>query len=374
MLRRAGGGRLPRRGARPGARRARVLRRGVPGAGTARGAGGELHGRRSAPRAIHAPARERVRRCRRLDARAVRPEHRRLCPQGAAAPARVGGAAPARGAARGAPGAAVHQVPAAPALHEPHRRRELGRRGLMDPAEPPARGVIAFAGALIFGLTGFGSALITIPLASHLVPLPFALALFALADLVSAFGVGLEKPRNAVRGEWTRLVPMILAGTAVGVTALVNLPRAVGMLLLGVFVLSFALYSLVRRPGSRVISAQWAWPAGFAGGITSALFGAGGPPYAIYLSQRGLTKEQFRATLGFATMTSISLRVLAFFVTGVLLDPRVWIAAAVAVPAAFGGIMVSRRVFRLISRDTLLRAVTVMLLASGASLIVRALG
>ena len=244
----------------------------------------------------------------------------------------------------------------------------------MDPAELAALGAIAFAGALMFGLTGFGSALITIPLASHFVPLPFALALFALADLVSAFGVGLENPRNAVRYEWTRLVPMILAGTAVGVTALVNLPRAVGMLLLGVFVLSFALYSLVRRPGSRVISSHWVWLAGFVGGITSTLFGAGGPPYVIYLSQRGLTKEQFRATLGFATMTSISLRVLAFLVTGLLLDLRVWIAAVVAVPAAFAGITVSRRVFRIISRDMLLRAVTVMLLASGASLVVRALG
>ena len=36
--------------------------------------------------------------------------------------------------------------------------------------------------------------------------------------------------------------------------------------------------------------------------------------------------------------------------------------------------MTARRVFRIISRDMLLRAVTVMLLASGASLIVRALG
>jgi uncharacterized protein len=235
-------------------------------------------------------------------------------------------------------------------------------------------GAIAVAGALVFGLTGFGAALVTIPLASHIVPLPFALALFALSDLVSALAVGLENPRNAVRGEWTRLVPMILAGTALGVTALVNLPRAVGMLLLGVFVLSFALYSLVRRTNARVISPRWAWLAGFAGGITSTLFGAGGPPYAIYLSQRGLTKEQFRATLGFATLTSISMRVLAFFVTGLLLDARVWIAAAVAAPCAFAGIAVSRRLFHRISRDLLLRAVTLMLLASGTSLVVRALG
>jgi uncharacterized membrane protein YfcA len=166
---------------------------------------------------------------------------------------------------------------------------------------------------------------------------------------------------------------MIVVGTALGVSALVNLPRAVGMFLLGSFVLSFALYSLARRPSSRVISPRWAWLAGLGGGITSTLFGAGGPPYVIYLSQRGLTKEQFRATLGFATMTSISLRVIAFLVTGLLLDARVWIAAAVAVPAAFAGIAVSRRLFHRISREMLLRAVTVMLLVSGGSLILRSL-
>src|SRR3954471_13677068 len=240
--------------------------------------------------------------------------------------------------------------------------------------EAPLLAAIAFFGALIFGITGFGSALVTVPLATHLVPLAFALPLFAVADLFCAVSVGLENPKNALRSEWRRLVPMIVAGTALGVTLLVNLPPRAGMLLLGAFVLGYALYSLVHRGPGRLVDPRWAWLAGLCGGITSTLFGAGGPPYAIYLSQRGLTKEQFRATMGLATMSSISLRVGAFAITGVLLDPRVWIAAAVAVPAAFAGIMVSRRVFRLISRDTLLRAVTVMLLASGASLIVRALG
>src|SRR5205823_4195332 len=218
--------------------------------------------------------------------------------------------------------------------------------------EAAALAGIGFLGALVFGITGFGSALVTIPLATHLVPLEFALALFALMDLCSAYSVGLENPRNAVRAEWRRLVPMILAGTALGVTLLVNLPRAAGMFLLGVFVLSYALYSLARRPPPRVIAPAWAWAAGLAGGVTSTLFGAGGPPYAIYLSQRGLTKEPFRATLGFATMTSISVRVLAFVLTGLLLDREVWIAAAAVVPAAFLGIAVARLLFLRISRDT----------------------
>jgi uncharacterized membrane protein YfcA len=245
---------------------------------------------------------------------------------------------------------------------------------MIDPGDVALLAAIALFGALIFGLTGFGSSLVTIPLASHLVPLQFALALFALADLVSSYRVGLESPKTAVRSEWTRLVPMIVVGTALGVTALVNLPRTAGMLLLGLFVFAYAIYSLVRHSSGRLVSSRWAWLAGFAGGITSTLFGAGGPPYAIYLSQRGLSKEQFRATLGFATMTSISLRVLAFLLTGLLLDLQVWIAAAAVVPAAFIGIAVARRLFLRISRDTLLRAVTLLLLASGASLIFRALG
>jgi uncharacterized protein len=238
--------------------------------------------------------------------------------------------------------------------------------------EAAALAGIAFLGALIFGVTGFGAALVSIPLATHFVSLEFALALFVLADLGMAFSVGLEKPGNAVRKEWTRLVPMILVGTALGVTLLVNLPRAAGMLLLGAFVVGFAFYTLFRRDTTRVVAAGWGWLAGLAGGITSTLFGAGGPPYAIYLSQRGLTKEQFRATLGFATMTSISVRTLAFLLTGLLLDARVWLTALAVVPSALLGIWVARRIFMRISREALMRAVAVLLLASGGSLISRA--
>ena len=204
-------------------------------------------------------------------------------------------------------------------------------------------------------------------------PLQFALALFVLVDLGAALMVGLEKPKNAVRAEWTRLVPMILVGTALGVTLLVNLPRRAGMLLLGIFVLAFALYTLVPHGRARIVRPAWAWVAGLAGGITSTVFGAGGPPYAIYLSQRGLTKEQFRATMGFATMTSISLRVAAFLLTGLLLEPKVWLGAIGVVPASLLGIFTAQRMFLKISREQLLRAVALVLLATGGTLIARAL-
>ena len=245
---------------------------------------------------------------------------------------------------------------------------------MIDPGETATLAAIAFAGALIFGITGFGSALVTIPLASHFVPLPFALALFAVCDLAAALRVGLENPKSAVRIEYYRLAPTIIVGTILGVTALVNLPRQALMAALGVFILLFAVYSLIPRQSDNIVSNRWAWFAGLSGGITSTVFGAGGPPYVIYLSHRGLTKEQFRATLGLCTMTSISLRVIAFIITGLLLNAQVWFTAAFAIPAILLGIWVAQRIYLKISRDALMRAVAVMLLASGGSLIYRALG
>ena len=245
----------------------------------------------------------------------------------------------------------------------------------LDPVEITALVAAAFAGSVIFGVTGFGAALITVPFATHFVPLPFALALFVLMDLANAFRVGFENPKNAVRAEWTRMVPTILLGTVAGVTLLVNLPRGAATLALGVFVLLFALYSLIGNPDvQRVVSSGWAYVAGFAGGVTSTVFGAGGPPYAIYLSHRGLAKEQYRATMGFATLTSISLRTVAFLATGILLDPKVWTYAVFVVPAGLAGIWAAGHLFKRISRETLMRVVALMLLASGASVIVRALG
>ena len=236
-----------------------------------------------------------------------------------------------------------------------------------------ALAAIAFAGAVVYGITGFGSALITIPLATHLVPLTFALAMFSVVDFANSLRVGLENPRHAVKAEVVRMAPMILLGLAIGVTLLVNLPRKSGMLALGVFIAAYGIYSLTRRASMGTVSRRWAYAAGLCGGLTGALFGAGGPPYAIYLSHRPLTKEEFRATLTFTSVFSIGLRVLVFLATGLLLDLRAWIAAAIAIPAALAGITVATRIFRRISREVLARLVGLMLLVTGISLVARAL-
>lgn len=245
---------------------------------------------------------------------------------------------------------------------------------MMDivPHEVLLLALFAFGGAFIFGITGFGSALITIPLSTFIVPLPFALALFAVLDLSNAIRIGFEDPKNAVNREWLRMLPLILAGTVTGVTLLVNLPRQASMFALAAFIIAMGISNFIRGAALRVVSQGWAYVAGFAGGITSTLFGAGGPPYAIYLSRRGLSKEQYRATLGRCAMTSIGMRVIAFLITGLLLDWKVWITVLFVFPASWLGITVATRLFKRMSRDVLMRVVALMLLVTGISLAVRA--
>lgn len=232
---------------------------------------------------------------------------------------------------------------------------------------------IGFLGALVYGITGFGSALVTIPLAAHFVPLPFALAVFVLQDFSSALRIASENPRHAVKAEVVRMVPLMVVGTIVGTGLLLILPRKASMIALGLFVLLYGAWSALQRGGPRVVNERWAYVAGFAGGVVGMLFGAGGPPYAIYLSHRGLSKEQFRSTLTLNSIFSIGFRVVALASAGLLFRREVWMTALLVVPTAMLAIFFASRLFRRMSREFLLRVVALLLLATGVSLIVRAL-
>jgi len=56
-----------------------------------------------------------------------------------------------------------------------------------------------------------------------------------------------------------------------------------------------------------------------------------------------------------------------------LLDRTVWLTALVAVPSALLGLWIARHFYLRISREALMRAVALILLGSGGSLVLRAL-
>jgi len=86
--------------------------------------------------------------------------------------------------------------------------------------------------------------------------------------------------------------------------------------LLGVFVILYAVYSLLVRNESHTVSSLWAVPAGGLGGLVGTLFGTGGPFYVVYLKHRGLPKTQFRATFAMIFLVDGAGRLTGYLVGG----------------------------------------------------------
>lgn len=235
-----------------------------------------------------------------------------------------------------------------------------------------ALAAIAFLGSFVYGVTGFGSGIVAIPLASIFLEMRFVLAVFALVDCVNAVRVTLSRPRAVVREEVVRLVPACIAGVAIGALLILALPAWTLMLALGIFVLAYALYSLLVSRALPVIGMNWAWPAGLSGGISSAMFGAGGPPYAIYLSMRPHGKEETRATMAVTSLVSIFTRVVAFALTGMFSSGAVWKTAVAVIPASLVALWLADRVHGVLSREAVIRAIRILLCLAGATLVIRA--
>lgn len=237
--------------------------------------------------------------------------------------------------------------------------------------------VIAAAGVgaayVIFGITAFGAALFTVPLLSHFFPLQFVLPMAVLLDVAAALALGTRFSREADKSELKLMVPASLIGAVLGVTLLVNLPRATTVGALGIFLIAYGAYTLRQGPNVSVIGRGWAPVAGLAGGALGTLFGIGAPPYAIYLSRRKSDILAYRATLSNMVLFSVSIRALVFLVSGLMLADRV-IGFAMLVPFALAGLWAGIRLQRRISRAATLRIVSGLLLLIGASLIYRALG
>jgi len=233
---------------------------------------------------------------------------------------------------------------------------------------------ISFLGSFVFGLTGFGSGLVTVPLASFFFDLPFVLAVFSVIDGLNAVRIWRSQPKSVSWVDAKRLLPSCIVGVAAAVPLLLWLPTRPLLMAFGGFVLAYAVYGLFAPKRLPMIGTGWAYLAGLTSGITSTLFGAGGPPFVIYLSMRPLVGDAFRSTLAVTGVVSIGARIIAFALGGLLSSPKVWLAILLVAPASIVALWLAQRIHTRIPRPAMIRGVQLLLCLAGASLVHRALG
>ena len=223
------------------------------------------------------------------------------------------------------------------------------------------------------GISGFGSGLLAVPLLALRFPLPQVVPFMLIADFSASALIGGIHFRQVERSEIVRLLPATLIGVTLGTILLVSLPPALLLTVLAGFILVFALRSLLVRSDSFTpVSPRWAWPAALTGGAVSGLFGTGGPPYVIYLSHRLRDKSQLRATLSGLFFLEGLIRIVSFLVAGLLLDVGVWLRALCALPVVVAALYAGSHIHTRLSDTQMLRIVSLLLLVSAVSLLLKA--
>jgi uncharacterized protein len=223
---------------------------------------------------------------------------------------------------------------------------------------------------IVFGIAGFGTALVAGPILILFMPLSKIVPLLVLLDFVAAFGNLLPSRRDVAKPELLRLLPCMAVGCTLGVIFLLNLKSDLLLLLMGLFISAYAIYSLWVKVRPAQLAAGWAIPMGTVGGMFGALFGSGGFLYAIYLNSR-LPKDAARATQSALISCSTVVRLSLFMLAGVYAELPLLVLAVCLLPAMALGLWIGRRLTMKMSRETFVRLVTWLVLASGIALIGR---
>ncbi|MGH8738745.1 MAG: TSUP family transporter, partial [Burkholderiales bacterium] len=159
-----------------------------------------------------------------------------------------------------------------------------------------AAALVVLGAYVVYGMTGFGSTVLSMPLLAQMLPLRFAVPLMLLLDL-TAFALFGARFRRGIRYDEIRwLAVFMLAGMALGLTLLIRVSEQRLLAGLGLFVLAYAAYGLTRRGVPVVLARTWSGPIGLVGGALSAMFGTGGVLFAIFNSGRIRDKGELRAT------------------------------------------------------------------------------
>ncbi len=231
---------------------------------------------------------------------------------------------------------------------------------------------IVMSAYFIRGITGFGSGLISVPLLALSQPLQFAIPLVLALDFTSSIVLGGVNRKLVDWSEIRILLPAGIVGACIGAFALLNLPSTMVLVTLGVFTMFFGFRNIFGLQPEGQLSRAWAVPAGTAGGIAGALFGAGSPPYIMYLTRRLHDKSIVRATFSCLIAMDGACRLGLFFYAGLLNDSRLHWTYLASLLAMGIGLYSGNKVHTDLTSAGMLKVVGALLVLSGAMLFVKA--
>ncbi len=231
--------------------------------------------------------------------------------------------------------------------------------------------IVSFA-MFVRGFTGFGGALLTVPLLSLIWDVQQAIVVVAAVQVVTGGALAVISRRSIARPELARVLIPSFVGLAVGAVLLSSLPvhwiaRALGVFSVGAgaHILMQARRALVVRSAGTVDTSA----AGLVAGLLQGMVGTGGPVIVPYLQRILPGSASLHSTLLTYFLVLDVVRLVSYVPLGVAgrgaIGPSIYLLPFAVVASLAGGrmqIQVSDTVFRV--------AVAVLLILAGALLLI----
>lgn len=234
---------------------------------------------------------------------------------------------------------------------------------------------VILLGAFVQGLTGFGLALVSVPLLSLLIDVKTAIPLAGIFGWLITFPL-VYKMRQHV--QWRAALFMVVAslpGSLLGADLLKEVPEKWILVAMGVVLIAAALHALRRKakPVTPHKKSPWlAACAGFSSGILGASVGEPGPPAIAYTAMQAWTSDQAKASLLFFFMLQMVGAIFGFWDRG-LLNDDVFRLFSWGVPSFLVGLLLGIKAWDLLktSKIDYHHAVHIFLLGIGAFLLIK---
>ena len=228
-------------------------------------------------------------------------------------------------------------------------------------------GVCLFA-SFVQGTSGFGSALVAMPLLITFLPARTATPLCILMGLIITTDLTIRLRKHVDWRQTGLLTLGCIPGIAAGIYLLGSCNDVMMRKLLGGVLAAYSTYALFIRLPQVNIASPWGIIAGFAAGTLGASLSTGGPPAIIYCTLQGWDRHRMKATLSafflITSLVTIPAHIAAGFTTASVLK----LFAASALPV-LAGTWLGSALYNRISQASYIKILLVLLLAAGLLLV-----
>ncbi|OQY27911.1 MAG: hypothetical protein B6244_09175 [Candidatus Cloacimonetes bacterium 4572_55] len=236
--------------------------------------------------------------------------------------------------------------------------------------------IVALAAYFLKGATGFGPALLIIPIGSLLIGSKSAIIVSAMLDVVAGGYLLYLDPIRSGRRFWLYIAAPMVLGALIGSAFLEKLPDQIFTPLLGVIIFCIGIWLIFFRHRKATLL-QTRLPSrgsaldcgvGLLAGISDGLFGISGPIIVFYLGHR-FVKRLFRQMMIAIFLMTAAARTTAYTLTGII-DLRLLTICLISIPALFLGIYLGNRLFFKLSEIWFSRVAGALLMAIAIRLII----